>query len=73
MGFKALNADRNLTLQVGDNTPKRQLDVFAKDDETIFIVECIHSREGGAKSVKSLLDKIGAIREEENTLLRTAW
>ena len=64
MGFKELNADRNFTIQVGDNTPKRQLDVFAKDDETVFIVECTHSRESGSKSVKTLLDKIGAIREE---------
>ena len=40
------------------------MDVFAKDDETVFIVECTHSQIGGSKSVKSLLDKIAAIREE---------
>jgi DNA sulfur modification protein DndB len=64
MGFKELNIDRTFAVQVGPNTPSRQLDVFAKDDETIFIVECTHSRETGPKSVKSLLDKIGAIRED---------
>jgi DGQHR domain-containing protein len=62
MGFKELNGDRNFTIEVGQNTPKRQLDVFAKDDETVFVVECTHSRETGAKSVKGVLDKIGAIR-----------
>jgi DNA sulfur modification protein DndB len=37
--------------------------VFAKDDETVFIVECTHSQEGGPKSLKVLLDKLTAIRE----------
>lgn len=64
MGFKEMNPDRNLMLTCRDGTTKRQLDVFAKDDETVFIVECTHSREGGAKSVKALLDKIEAIRED---------
>lgn len=64
MGFKELNFDRNFAVQTGPNTPPRQLDVFAKDDETVFIVECTHSQIGGSKSVKSLLDKIAAIREE---------
>src|SRR5579862_8420825 len=64
MGFKELNVDRNFCITAGDNAPKRQLDVFAKDDATVFIVECTHSRETGPKSVKGLIDKVGAIREE---------
>ncbi len=62
LGFKELNVDRTFGVQIG-TTPPRQLDVFAKDDETVFIVECTHSKEGGPKSVKSLFDKIAAIRE----------
>ncbi len=64
MGFSELNADRNFSVQLNDRAPSRQLDVFAKDDETVFIVECTHSRENGAKSVKALLDKIAAVRED---------
>lgn len=64
MGFKEMNADRNLMVTCKDGASRRQLDVFAKDDETAFIVECTHSREGGAKSVKALLDKIEAVRED---------
>ena len=64
MGFKELNIDRQFTIQAGEKTVPRQLDVFAKDDETVFIVECTHSKEGGPKSLKALLDKLGAIREE---------
>jgi len=61
MGFKELNFDRNFSVQTGSDPP-RQLDVFAKDDETVFIVECTHSRDTGPKSVKALIDKIRAIR-----------
>ena len=64
MGFEELNADRNFTIQLSENAPPRQLDVFAKDHQTAFIVECTHSRDNGAKSVKALIDKIGAIRQE---------
>jgi len=64
MGFSELNADRQFAIQAGAGTEARQLDVFAKDDETVFIVECTHSQETGPKSLKGLIDKIGAIREE---------
>lgn len=64
MGFKEMNADRNFIVTSKDGATCRQLDVFAKDDETVFIVECTHSRDGGAKSIKVLLDKIDAIRED---------
>jgi DNA sulfur modification protein DndB len=62
MGFKELNFDRNFSIQVSEKTPKRQIDVFAKDDETVFIVECTHSRDAGPKSLMALLDKLGAVR-----------
>ncbi|MGX5845320.1 hypothetical protein ACWGTI_32395, partial [Mesorhizobium sp. ArgA1] len=62
MGFKALNPDRNFYI-VGKDGSRRQLDVFAKDDETVFVVECTHAQDTATKSVKQLLDKIGAIRE----------
>jgi DNA sulfur modification protein DndB len=64
MGFKNLNANRSFLIQLSDNTNPRQIDVFASDDETALIVECTHSVEGGQKSIKALLDKIGAIRED---------
>ena len=63
MGFRALNKDRLFSIQVG-KTNARQLDVFAKDDDTVFIVECTHAREEKAKSAQKLLDKIEAIRPE---------
>jgi len=42
MGYKFLNKDRNFEIPYDKNNPKqtKQIDVFAKDDETILIVEC---------------------------------
>lgn len=64
MGFKELNLDRNFKIQVNEKAPPRQIDVFAKDNDTVFIVECTHAKEAGSKSIKALLDKICAIRED---------
>ena len=38
---------RNFSSQTFVDTPKRQLDVYTKDDETQFIVTCTHSRDVG--------------------------
>lgn len=64
MGFKELNTGRTFSIQVDDGTPPRQLDVFAKDDETAFVVECTQSKDNGPRSVKALIDKIGSIRAD---------
>jgi len=63
LGFKELNADRNFTIQLGQHAPARQIDVFAKDAETVFIVECTHAQESNSKSIKGLIDKINGIRD----------
>jgi len=64
LGFKEFNADRNFTVKLGPSAPGRQLDVFAKDDETVFIVECTSAQEQKTKSIKGLIDKINGIRED---------
>ena len=38
MGFKEMNKDRQLRIGVGPN--QRQIDVFAKDDNNILLIEC---------------------------------
>lgn len=63
LGFKELNADRNFTIQLGQHAPARQIDVFAKDKETVFIVECTHAQESGSKPIKGLIDKINGMRD----------
>lgn len=63
MGFTELNRDRHFYVTMKDGS-ERQLDIFAKDHETVFVVECTHAQEAGPKSVKGVLDKIEAVRED---------
>lgn len=64
LGFKEFNADRNFTIKLGQDAPGRQIDIIAKDDETVFIVECTHSQGQSTKSIKGLIDKINGIRDD---------
>jgi len=63
MGFKEMSKGRNFTIAVEDGLPPRQIDVFAKDDESIIIVECTRCEEPSKKSMAGLTEKIKAIRE----------
>ncbi|MFQ5674624.1 MAG: DGQHR domain-containing protein [bacterium] len=63
MGFKELSKGRQFCISVGDGLPARQIDVFAKDDETALIVECTQRETPGKKPMASLIEKIKAIRE----------
>lgn len=64
LGFTEFSADRHFTIKLGPTAPGRQIDIFAKDDETVFIVECTHAQEHSSKSVKALIDKINGMRED---------
>ena len=61
MGFKELSRGRQFKIAVGKSLPKRQIDVFAKDDEAVVIVECTHSSSPGPKNMGSLIEKLQAI------------
>ena len=63
MGFKEMSKGRQFTIAVEKGLPPRQIDVFAKDDESVVIVECTQCDAPGKKSMASLIDKIRAIRE----------
>lgn len=64
MGYKFLNKDRNFNLPYDKNNPTqtKQIDVFAKDDETILIVECKSSESNKRGDFKKELESyIGII------------
>ena len=63
MGFKEMSKERQFTIAVEDGLPPRQIDVFAKDDETVIIVECTRRDTPGRKSMAQLIEKIRANRE----------
>ena len=63
MGFKEMSKGRKFVIEVEAALPPRQIDVFAKDDETAIIVECTQRDTPGKKDMAPLIEKIRAIRE----------
>lgn len=63
MGFKEMSKGRNFTIAVEDGLEPRQIDVFAKDDETVIIAECTQREAPGKKNMANLIEKIKSIRE----------
>ena len=64
MGFHELSEGRHFTIKVSDNTPPRQIDVFAKDDETALVVECTQTETPGTKSLDAVITKIVAFKSQ---------
>lgn len=52
MGFTEMNKDRNFKMQAGP--VKKQIDVFARDGELVFVVECKASTAGAAMSATEI-------------------
>ena len=73
MGFKEMSKGRLFTIAVEEGLPPRQIDVFAKDDETIIIVECTQRDTPGKKSMANLIEKIRAIRASLLKSIRKAY
>ena len=63
MGFKEMSKGRQFTIAVENDLPARQIDVFAKDDEAVIIVECTQRDTPGKEKMDQLIEKIRAIRE----------
>lgn len=69
MGFTFLNRDRNLKISYGDlPTEKKQIDVFAADDEVVLIIEC---RSTEAQTYNQFKDEVEAIQGRRPGLLKT--
>ena len=55
--------DANSVLQLKKVCPQDKLTFFAKDDETVLIVECTRGEKPGKKRMAPLIEKLKAIRE----------
>lgn len=73
MGFKEMSKGRQFTIAVEKGLPPRQIDVFAKDDESVVIVECTQRDTPGKKNMANLIEKIRAIRESLLKSIRKAY
>ena len=75
LGFNILNRDRKLAIPYDKKNPKltQQIDVFAKDDETLLIVECKSTKEKNKrgdfkKELEAYIAKIEGIKNSLNML-----
>ena len=62
MGFKEMSKGRQFTIAVEDGLPPRQIGVFAKDDETVIIVECTLREIPGRMKMAPLIEEIRTVR-----------
>ncbi|MBA7621031.1 hypothetical protein ES703_28388 [subsurface metagenome] len=62
MGFTEMNKDRNFEIQAGPI--KKQIDVFAKDGNEVFVIECKAQSEKGPKSLRKEIHKILNLRKD---------
>lgn len=70
LGFKRLNKDRNLHLPYDKNNEKltQQIDVFARDNETILLIECKSATENKKGDFKKELE---AMQGKKSGLVKT--
>jgi DGQHR domain-containing protein len=64
LGFKEMNEIRHFSMKLSETTEPRQIDVFAKDDDVAFVIECTQAEDPKKKSIKILIDKINGMRDD---------
>ena len=64
MDFQEMSEGRQFAIEVATDLSSRQIDVFAKDDETVMVVECTQRETRGSQCMTTLIEKIRAIRED---------
>ena len=73
MGFKELSRNRLFKIPVGESIPDRQIDIFAKDDETLLLIECTACEERKKKSLSELIEKIDNVRKYAFDIIKTHY
>ena len=70
MGFTEMNKDRNFKIQAGPI--KKQIDIFAKDENNVFIVKCKTSKEEAQISRKDI-QEISNLRKDITDSIRKEY
>jgi len=68
MGFTEMNKNRNFKIQVGPI--EKQIDVFAKDGNNIFVIECKAQSEKGPRSLRKDIHEILNLRNDITQSIR---
>ena len=63
MGFSELSLGGNFRISVGENIAPRQIDVFAKDEETTLVIECTQTDTPTEINLSGLINEINALHD----------
>lgn len=72
LGFSSLNKDRNCRLEFKSGYQK-QIDVLARDDENIFVVECKSTERPQAVNARESLQELAGSRDDIQKAIRAEW
>lgn len=70
MGYHELNAGRNFTVRIdrkGADPIRKQIDVFAKDEETVIVAECKASESLKRRSLQKDIEGLPILRDTWQT------
>ena len=71
--FSYMNEDRYLKLDLETAYKPKQIDVTAKDDDNIFVVECRSSESDGPVNAKSALEEWSSKRDKIQQAIKASW
>jgi DNA sulfur modification protein DndB len=73
MGFSDLSLGRQFKIQVGKNSPPKQFDVFAADEEFAIAVECKSQIKAGPKRMQEIIGEFASYRDGVIEALRMRY
>lgn len=71
LGFSHMNKDRNCKLEFDGY--KKQIDVLARDEENVFVIECKSSEKSGPVNARNALNELLGYREGIQKAIRSEW
>jgi DNA sulfur modification protein DndB len=71
LGFSYMNKERKCKFKFNSYT--KQIDVLARDEGNIFVVECKSSESGGVINAKGVLEEYVGKREDIQKALQSEW
>lgn len=76
MGYSELNVGRNFTIEIkrkGEPVTRKQIDIFAKDDETVIIGECKSAEEIKKRSLQKDIEEFANLKGPIATAIRSHY
>lgn len=73
MGFGEMSEGREFSVAVGDGAGRKQINIFAKDDETAIFVKCAYRKVPSRRNMSALIEWIQSFRESSLRTVRAFY